>query len=134
MKILRTDNGGEFTSKEFLQFCREKGIQRQYSIPYTPEQNGVAERLNRTLAEEMRAMLYHAQSPKQYWAEAISTAAYLKNGSPHSALNGKNPYETWQEKKPNLSHLRVFGCLSTVHVPKQKCTKLDAKAFVRIFI
>ena len=134
VKILRTDNGGEFTSKEFLQFCREKGIQCQYSNPYTPEQNGMAERLNRTLAEEMRAILYHAQLPKQYWAEAISTAAYLKNRSPHSALNGKTPYETWHEKKPNLSHLRVFGCLSTVHVPKQKRTKLDAKALVRIFI
>ena len=134
VKVLRSDNGGEYMSKELEQFCKQKGIQCQHSVPYTPEQNGVAERLNRTLVEDMRAMLHHAQLSKMYWAEAISTAAYLKNRSVHSSLDGKTPYEIWHGQKPNLSHLRVFGCLSTVHVPKQNRKKLDAKALVKIFV
>ena len=134
VKIIRSDNGSEYSSKAMKEFCIKKGIQQQYSILYTPEQNGVAERLNRTITEEIRAMLYQAKLPKRFWAEALSTAMYLKNRSPHSYLDGKTPYEILHRQKPNLSHLRVFGCLATVHIPNQQHQKIDAKATVKIFI
>ena len=95
------------------EFCKKKGFQHQYTTSYTPEQNGVAERFNRTIAENMRAMLYHAKLPKKFWTEPINTAVYLKNRSPHSYLDGLTPFEIFHGQKPNLSHLRVFGCLTT---------------------
>ena len=82
----------------------------------------------------MRAMLYQAKLPKRFWAEALNTAVYLKNRSPHSYLDGKIPYEIFHGQKPNFSHLRVFGGLETVHIPKQQRQKIDAKATVKIVI
>ena len=79
-------------------------------------------------------MLYQAKLPKKFWTEAMNTAVYLKNGSPHSYLDGKMPYEIFHEQKPNLLHLRFFGRLATVHIPKQQRQKIDAKAAVKIFI
>ena len=134
IKKVRSDNGGEYCSAAMEEFCKKKGIQHQYTTPYTPEQNGVAERFNRTITENMRAMLYHAKLPKKFWAEAINTAVYLKNRSPHSYLDGLTPFEIFHGQKPNLSHLRVFGCLTTVHIPKQQRLKVYAKAKVKIFI
>ena len=134
IKKVRSDNGGEYSSVAMKEFCKKKGIQHQYTTSYTPEQNGVAERFNRTIAENMRAMLYHAKLPKKFWAEAINTAVYLKNRSPHSYLDGITPFEIFHGQKPNLSNLRVFGCLTTVHIPKQQRLKIDAKAEVKIFI
>ena len=78
IKKVRSDNGGEYCSAAMEEFCKKKGIQHQYTTPYTPEQNGVAERFNRTIAENMRAMLYHAKLPKKFWVEATNTAVYLK--------------------------------------------------------
>ena len=80
----------------------------------------------------MHAMLHHAKLPKKFWAEALSTTVSLKNRSPHSYIIGRTPYEIFHAKKPNLSHLHVFGCLATVHVPKQQHLKIDAKANVFI--
>ena len=79
LKILRSDNGGEYRSKEFTKFCADKGIIQQFTCPYTPEQNGVAERLNRTLIESARSMIYHANLPLHFWAEACTTAVYIHN-------------------------------------------------------
>ena len=76
---LRSDNGGEYTSKAFKQFCEQHGIERQFSTPYTPQQNGVAERKNRTLFESARCMLQHKQPSNAWWAEAINTARYVLN-------------------------------------------------------
>ena len=134
IKKVRSDNGGEYSSVAMKEFCKKKGIQHQYTTSYTPEQNGVAERFNRTIAENMRAMLYHAKLPKKFWAEPINTAVYLKNRSPHSYLDGITPFEVFHGQKPHFSNLRVFGCLTTVHIPKQQRLKIDAKAEVKIFI
>ena len=108
VKKLRTDNGGEFTSTEFESYLKEEGIDHQYTIPKTPEQNGVSERMNRTLVEKVRSMLADSQLPHTFWAEALSTAAYLINRSPTKALDHKTPFEAWYGKKPTVSHLRVF--------------------------
>ena len=81
IQTLRSDNGGEYTSNEFAKFCASKGIVHQFTNPYTPEQNGVSERLNRTLIESGKSMLFHAGLPLSFWAEAVNTATYLHNRS-----------------------------------------------------
>ena len=115
LKCLKSDNGGEYTSRGFEQFCKQRGITHELTVPQTPKQNGIAERMNRKLFETARSMLCHAKMPLRVWADAVNTAAYLRNRSPTTALNGHTRYEIWFGKKPNVSHLRVFGCNGCVH-------------------
>ncbi len=127
--ILRTDNGGEYLSREFEDYLKGKGIKHELTVPHSPQQNGVAERMNRTLVESARSMITHARLPNMYWAEAISTAVYLRNRMPTTAIKeNKTPYELWCGRKPNVSHLRVFGCMAYAHVPDSERRKLDKKA------
>jgi hypothetical protein len=128
VKTIRTDNGGEYTSRDFEDYLNSCGIRHQTTVPYTPQQNGVAERTNRTLIEKVRCMLFDCNLSKKYWAEAINTAVYLKNRSPTSAVEGAVPEEMWTGEKIDLSHLKVFGCKAQVHVPKQLRRKLDSKS------
>ena len=104
------------------------------TIPSMPQQNGIAERMNRTLNERARSMRLHAGLPKMFWAEAVSTAAYLINRGPSVPLDCKIPEEEWTGKSANLSHLKVFGCVSYVHVNAEKRDKLDAKSKKCFFI
>ena len=97
-------------------------------MPKTPQQNGVAERMNRTLVEAVRSMLSDAKLPKCFWAEALATAVYLRNRSPTNAVQGKTPHEAWTNEKPSVDHLKVFGCLCYSHVAKDERQKLDVKA------
>ncbi|MEL7342345.1 MAG: reverse transcriptase domain-containing protein, partial [Bacteroidota bacterium] len=112
----------------------DKGILHEFTTPYAPEQNGVAERLNRTIMEAARSMLYQAKLPLQFWAEACSTAVYLHNRSPTSAIKDQTPFERLFGIKPDISNLRVFGCVAYMHVPDSQRKKLDAKARRTIFI
>lgn len=135
IKRLRSDNGGEYFSKDFDEFCNNRGIQREPTIPYSPQQNGVAERMNRTLLETARSMLHHAKKPLNLWAEAVSTASYTRNRSPTAALKGATPYELWHGKKPEVSGLKVFGCKTYVHNPESKRNgKLQKKSFPCVFV
>ena len=128
VKTLRTDNGGEFTSKSFEAHLKSCGIRHELTVPKTPQQNGAAERLNRTLVETTRAMLLDADLHHKFWAEAITTAAYLRNRSPTSTVKGMTPHEAWYGRKPHVEHLRVFGCTAYVHVPSDERGKLDSKS------
>lgn len=128
LKVFRSDNGGEFTSKLFDEVLRRDGIERQTSAPYTPQQNGVAERANRTLMEMARAMIHAQGLGYEFWAEAVVNAAYIRNRCPTSAVQNMTPEEAWSGKKPHVSHLRVFGCIAYAKVPDEKRSKLDAKA------
>lgn len=128
LKALRTDNGGEYTSKNFEAYLKSEGVRHERTIPKTPEQNGVAERLNRTLVESTRSMLLDAKLPNKFWAEAISTAVYLRNRCPTKAVKGMTPYESWHGEKPKVEHLRVFGCDAYAHIPKDERGKFDPKA------
>ena len=128
IQTLRSDNGGEYTSKEFAKFCASKGIVHQFTNPYTPEQNGVSGRLNRTLIESGKSMLFHAGLPLSFWAEAVNTATYLHNRSPVSSLPDKIPYECWYGRKPDVSNLKVFGSICFVHTPDSFRQKLDPKS------
>lgn len=129
IKTLRSDNGGEYLSKQFDEYLASKGIQRQLRAPYTPEQNGVAERMNRTLLESARCMLKHAGLQNNLWGEALATAVYLRNRSPSRAISATStPYEVWTGEKPDVGHLRTFGSRGYVHVPAEKRQKLDQKS------
>ena len=116
--MLRIDNGREFYGNEFEEFCKKCRIARKNTTPYTPHQNGVVERMNRTLMEKSRSMLSCAELGHEFWAEAVGTTCYLVNRSPSSALDDRTPHEVWTGNKPSLEHLRVFGCDAYVYFPK----------------
>lgn len=123
---LRCDLGREYFSKEQLAYYEEKGIQVESTVGYTPQQNGVAERFNRTIVEKMRAMLTESGAPKYLWGEAVLNAVYVTNRSPTEAIKGnQTPAERWHGEKPDVTKLRVFGCQAFFWVPKQKRSKLD---------
>jgi transposase InsO family protein len=128
LKTLRSDNGGEYTSKRFNDYLKAEGIRHEFTIPKTPEQNGVAERLNRTLVESARSMLLDAKLSHKFWAEAVSTAVYLRNRCPTKAVNGMTPHEAWYGYKPKVRHLRVFGCDAYAHIPRDERGKFDSKS------
>ena len=133
MKKVRTDNGGEYVSNAFNNYLKERGTQDQRTVPYTPEQNAVAERMNRTLLEKVRSMLHHSKLPLRFWAEALATATHLRNCSPTSTLD-ETPYERWNGEKPDVSSFRVFGCKAYAHIPKENRKKLDPKSQKCIFL
>jgi transposase InsO family protein len=132
--VSRINNGGEFCGKEFDQFCKQCGIAHQNTTPYTPQQNGVAKRMNRTLMDKERSMLSGVGIAKEFWAEVVETARYLVNMSPFSVLVDTTPNEVWFRNKPSVAHLKVFGYDAFVHVPKEKRSKLVKKAVECIFI
>ena len=134
IKCLRSDNGGEYDLAEFKSFCADEGIRCTRTVPGKARQNGIAERMNRTLNERARSMRLHAGFPKTFWAEAVNTAAYLINRGPSVPLGFKIPEEVWSGKEVKFSHLRTFGCAAYVHVDPQKRDKLDAKAVKCYFI
>ncbi|GJW92213.1 transposable element [Tanacetum coccineum] len=131
IKRLRTDNGLEFCSREFEAFCRDEGIVRHYTVRYTPQQNGVAERMNRTLLERTRCLLLNAGLDRSFWAEALNTTCYLVNRSPATAIDCKTPIEVWTGKPADYSKLRVFGCPAYYHVSDGK---LNPRANKGIFM
>ena len=134
VKILRTDNGGEFTSDEYEKYLKKEGVKHELTMPKCPEQNRVADIFNRTLVEMVRSMLADSELPKSFWAEALATAAYLRNQSLTKSVEGKTPYEAMYGEKPKVGHLRVFGCTVYAHIPKDERRKLDAKARKCIFL
>ena len=128
IKCIRSDNGGEYISNECLNYLKSEGIVHERTVPKSPEQNGVAERMNRSLVEAVRTMLEDAHLSREFWAEALSTAVYLRNRCPTSALTGKTPLEALTSVKPNVSNLRTFGCICYSHISKDERQKLDAKS------
>ncbi|GJU30961.1 zinc finger, CCHC-type containing protein [Tanacetum coccineum] len=134
LKMLRTDRGGEFTSNEFTQYCKENGIARQLTAPYSPQQNGVVERRNRTIMSTTRCMMKATNMPQNFWAEAVRHAIYILNSVPTKALEDITPYEAIKRRKPNLENLRVFGCIAYAKVPSQHLTKLDDRSTRMVYL
>ena len=128
------DNGGEFCNTDFDKFFVDHGIKRHKMMPYTPQQNGVAERMNQSLMERARSMLGGAGLEHKFWAEAVATMCYLLNRSPMATLIDKMPMEAWSGKKPSLRHFCVFGYEAYTHVHEVSRSKLDNKAVKCIFI
>ena len=133
---LRTDGGGEYTSQAFLDYLRSEGIEKETMTPYTPQSNGMSERTNRTIIETAKAIMSKVSSPKHYWAEAVSAAVYLRNLTPTRAIPEGSPHEAWfgVRKRPDLTHLRVWGRVAYAQVPKETRRKLDPNARKCIFI
>jgi hypothetical protein len=131
-KLIRTDRGTEFMA-ELDEFLKAEGIIHQRSVRYTPQQNGRAERLNRTLLEKTRAMLFEATLPTSFWSEAITTANYLRNVTTSRVVKA-TPYELFFGTKPDVSNLRVFGASAHVHVPKETRTKFDRRSVHGVFV
>ena len=119
VKAIRCDRGREFLNAELGDWLWSKGIVNETTAPYTAQQNGAAEKLNRTLLEKSRAMLSSSQLNQKWWPEAISTANYMRNRLPYGE-KGRTPYEAWTGTKPDVSNLRVFGCKAYALKPKQR--------------
>ncbi|GKD95243.1 retrovirus-related pol polyprotein from transposon TNT 1-94 [Tanacetum coccineum] len=111
-----------------VKLCDEKEISQNFSSPYTPKQNGVAERKNRTLIEAARTMLSRSVFSKQYWTEAVATACYTQNRSTIVKRHLKTPYEVFRKRIPNIRFLHVFGCPVYIHIHKDHLGKFDEKA------
>ncbi|CAA0357000.1 unnamed protein product [Arabidopsis thaliana] len=128
IQTFRTDRGGEFCSHEFNLFCEEAGIKRHLAAPYTPQQNGVVERRNRTLMEMTRSILKHMRMPNYLWGEAIRHSTYLLNRVATRALTDKTPYECLRERRPTIAHIRIFGCIAYAKIDKPHLKKLDDRS------
>src|SRR3954469_16406153 len=134
IKTLRPDRGGEYVNRNFQQYLRQNGIQHQTTAPYTPQQNGVAERFNRTVIEMSRTMLHTAKLSYDFWAEAVNTATYIRNRCISKALdNNITPEELWSGNKPNIRHLRIFGSTAYVLI-KDHQHKFHPKAKKCLFL
>ncbi|GJS46478.1 ribonuclease H-like domain-containing protein [Tanacetum coccineum] len=134
VKVIRSDNGTEFKNSVMNQFCEMKGIKREFSVARTPQQNGIAERKNRTLIEATRTMLVDFKLPTTFWAEAVNTACYVLNRvliiKPHT----KTPYELIRRRTPLIDFMKHFGCPVTILNTKDHLGKFDGKAYERFFV
>jgi hypothetical protein len=129
LQSLKSDNGGEFSNVSFQQLCKQQGIKQLFTGAYSPEQNGTAERGNRTIVEMVRCMLIDSGLPHYLWAEAAQTAVYNINRMPTTRLQGVTPYQLLTGSLPSLRHMRIFGCLAWVHIDSQFRSKLAPKAW-----
>ena len=134
IKELRDDKGGEYMSEEFETFLATHGIARQHTLRDEPHQNGVAERANRTLVEGITTMLNESRLPPSFWNLALNAFVHVHNRSPTSAVPDSTPYERMFKSKPDVAHLRVFGCLSYVHVKKDQRKGLQSHTNKCVFV
>jgi hypothetical protein len=128
IKKIRSDNGSEFKNTQVDDFLDEEGIKHEFSAPYAPQQNGVAERKNRTLIEMARTMLDEYKTSDRFWAEAVNTACHAINRLYLHRLLKKTPYELLTGNKPNVSYFRVFGSKCYILNKKAKSSKFAPKA------
>ncbi|CAI7735681.1 unnamed protein product [Closterium sp. NIES-54] len=127
VKVIRTDNGGEFIGADFESVLKKKGIQHQLTVPYNPQKNGVAERFNRNLQEGARTLLGCARLPDSFWVTALRQVALVKNRV-LATVGDKQwvPYTKWYRSAPAVNMLRAYGCMVVFYVPKEKRGKLEA--------
>ena len=135
VKEFQLDNGGKFINSTFISALDAAGISHHLSVPYMHQQNGIAERVIRTIEGHLLAMLHLAGLPQTYWGEAALTAAYLHNCTESHALPpGRTPYEMLHGQHPNLSHLHVWGCHAFAHIPLEMQAKLGPKSREVLFM
>ena len=135
IKGLRSDRGGEFLSSAFVDWLDQLGVVHQLTVPYTPQQNGIVERANRTLCGRARAMLHAAGLPKRFWEHALRYAVWCTNRVPSRRLKTVGtPYAALHGHRPDVSRARIFGCLAHVYVPAAHRRKLDDRAVLGVFL
>ena len=128
LKSIRTDRGGEFLSKEQKRYLQEHGIEHQTLMPYSPQQNGRAERFQQTIINKVESMQHAAGLSDGFWKHAVGTAVHIYNVTPISKAKFLTLKEMWSGSKPDISHLRIFRCAAYVHILKGKRRKLDLKS------
>ena len=128
MKCLRSDRGGEFTSNEFFDFCEEHGIRREFSTSRTPQQNGVVERMNRTIQQMARAMLDESGTPATFWGEAAYAAVFILNKTNVRVNSTQTPHELWYGKTPSVKHFKFFGSKCYIKNTDEHLGKLEPRA------
>ena len=128
IKYLQSDNGTEYLTKEFEDVLDQNGIKRRLTVPHLPEQNGIAERKNRTLIETTSCLLLHSNIPSHLWAEAVKTANFLRNRSPSRALGGQIPFKLWTSKPPSVKHFRTFGMIALALDKDHKKEKFESRS------
>jgi hypothetical protein len=111
--------------KNLTVFVLKQEIKREFTVPYNPQQNGVAERKNITIIEATKTMIHDQCLPMTLWAKACMTSVYVQNHTPHQILKNITPEEVFTKVKPEIRHFRIFGCLVYLHVPKEKRSKLE---------
>ncbi|GKV39214.1 hypothetical protein SLEP1_g47020 [Rubroshorea leprosula] len=134
IQVLRTDCGGEYNSHEFANFCETHGIKRQLTTAYTPQQNGVCERKNRTILIMVRSLLKKSSIPKNFWPKTVNWSIHILNRSPTLTVQNMTPEEAWSGRKPGVDHFKIFGCITYAHIPDEKRKKLDDKGEKSIFL
>jgi len=134
IRALQDDKGGEYMSNAFLKFTTACGIERRHSVRNRPQQNGLAERANRTMGERITAMLAESGLPLSFWGYCIASMVHVWNRLPTSSLAGTTPFEAFYQRKPNVSHLRVWGCTAYVHIQRDKRNSLEPYAEKCVFI
>jgi hypothetical protein len=133
IKVLRSDRDSEYFPQEFINYCEENGLIHQRSAPYTPQQNGLAERKSRTLVDMLNAMILSARLPFNLWGEALLTACHVHNRVLSKKIQS-SPYELWNGRKPNLNYFKMWGCIAYFRVPDPKRTKLGPRAIKSVFV
>ncbi|SGY15967.1 BQ5605_C012g06717 [Microbotryum silenes-dioicae] len=134
VKTIRSDNGGEFTLRNFVDLCLAKGICQELTIPYMPQQNGYVERSNCTIKEGILALLYSSGADSHLWGEAAMYFVHCKNLMPHAGVGGEIPDTCWHGFAPDISTLCAYGCRAWHHLPSAKRTDLDPKAVPLLFV
>ncbi|KAG6590542.1 Integrase catalytic core protein [Phytophthora cinnamomi] len=134
VKFVRHDGAKEFATNSLLAYYEDHGIEVQPTVRYAHQTNATAERANRTIVTIGRSMLHYAGLDKTFWAEAAMTAIYIKNRLPSPKSPDKTPFEIVYKSKPNVKHMRIFGCKAYVLTPKEKRLKWDPKAREGIFM
>jgi len=132
---LRSDHGTGFENSHFINYCNEHGVDHNFSAPQTPQQNGVIERKNRTLEDMTRTMLIDSSLPRNFWAEALNTSCYIINRCMIRSILNETPYKFFKCIKPNIMHLRIFGCKCFVHNNgKDALGKFDPRVMKQSFL
>ena len=128
------DNGREYTSNEFESYLFQHGIKHQTTVPYNPQHNGVAERMNMTLLNMVCSMMFFKNVKLMFWADVVLCVVYVKNRCPYHAIKNKTPYEMWYDHIPSVKNLKVFGSTCYDLIPKVQRIKLDVRSRKCIFL
>jgi len=134
IKAVQSDNGKEYCNSTMDNLFKERGIRPRLTVAHTPQQNGVAERKNRTLVEAARCMMIQSKLPPSFWAEAIATANYIRNRCITKSLDSGTPFEKWTGRRPNIHHLQKFGCKAFILNKSPNKGKFEARGLEGIFV
>jgi hypothetical protein len=134
IKCLHSDRGGEYVNNNLKRILQEAGVEHKLTVPHSPQQNGRAERFNRTIMEKASAMLHHAGMSQGFWETAVVTACHLYNRTPTRSNKWRTPLELWNGTIPDVLYYRVYGCKAYYHVPDHNRRKLDPKSREAVFV